>query len=200
MERARRVGYDLFIVEAGRDGAARPSKLFFGRSARVRQRTYELRYGRSLIEFQPELTTANQVAEVTVTGWDARGKQPITATAKRSDLRTRGVGAAGGQEAIEQAFKKRKEIVSDIPVESEHEARRLALETLEDIAKDMVRGSGATVGLPDLRAGTVLRLEGLGRRFSGRYFVTATTHSIGNGGYTTRFECRREELAEGGSA
>jgi Bacteriophage probable baseplate hub protein len=40
-------------------------------------------------------------------------------------------------------------------------------------------------------------LEGLGERFSGRYFLTATTHTIADGGYTTQFECRREELKEG---
>ena len=49
----------------------------------------------------------------------------------------------------------------------------------------MVNGSGSTVGLPDLRAGIVLQIDGLGDRFSGRYFVTATTHTIGDSGYTT---------------
>jgi phage protein D len=50
------------------------------------------------------------------------------------------------------------------------------------------------VGLPDLRAGSVVNIDGLGARFTGRYFVTSTTHAIGDGGYTTQFECRREEL------
>jgi Bacteriophage probable baseplate hub protein len=58
----------------------------------------------------------------------------------------------------------------------------------------MVKGSGSTVGLPDIRAGCVIMLERLGKRFSGRYFVTSTTHTIGDGGYTTQFQCRREEL------
>jgi phage protein D len=57
----------------------------------------------------------------------------------------------------------------------------------------MVKASGSTVGLPDLRAGSVVMIDGAGKRFSGRYFVTATTHAIGDGGYTTQFECRREE-------
>ena len=39
----------------------------------------------------------------------------------------------------------------------------------------------------------VVELGGMGVRFSGRYFVTGTTHTIGDGGYTTQFECRREE-------
>jgi len=31
-----------------------------------------------------------------------------------------------------------------------------------------------TVGLPELRAGTVLQIEGVGARFSGRWFVTSS--------------------------
>lgn len=194
LERARKIGYDLFIVESGQNGASGASQLYFGRSVGVRQRTYKLTYGKSLIEFQPELTTANQVSEVTVTGWDRVNKKPITGTAKRSELTTQGVGEAGGQAAIEQSFNQRKEIIADVPVESEAEAKQLARETLERIAKDMVKGTGSCVGLPDLRAGVVIEIDGLGARFTGRYFVTSTTHAISDGGYTTQFECRREEI------
>jgi phage protein D len=60
----------------------------------------------------------------------------------------------------------------------------------------MLMGTGSTVGLPDLRASSVVYLDGLGKRFSGRYFVTGTTHTIGDSGYTTQFECRREDIQE----
>lgn len=190
LQRARRIGYDLFVEEQPQGG----SRLYFGPSVNLRQVTYELNYGRSLIEFQPNLTTVNQVAEVIVRGWDAVKKEPIEVTVTRNEIRTRGVGSEGGQEQIEQAFNQRQEVIADRPINSEQEARTLARETLERIAKGMVKGSGSVVGLPDLRAGSVVYLTGLGKRFSGRYFVTATTHTIGDGGYTTQFECRREEL------
>jgi phage protein D len=192
MERARRIGYDLFVEEQEGGG----SRLYFGPSVNVQQVTYELNYGTSLIEFQPELTTANQVGQVTVRGWDSVRGQPIEVTVNRSEIRTRGVGQAGGQEFIEQAFNQRQEVIADRPVNSEQEARTMAREILERNAKDLVKGSGSVVGLPSLRAGNVVHLTGLGERFSGRYFVTATTHSIGDSGYTTQFECRREELQE----
>ena len=41
-----------------------------------------------------------------------------------------------------------------------------------------------------------MNIDGVGTRFSGRYFVTSTTHTIGDSGYTTQFECRREELKD----
>ncbi len=194
MERARRIGYDLFVDEQGQNGHAGQPLLRFGRSLQVRQVSYQLTYGRSLIEFKPDLTTANQVGEVTVRGWDPVNKKKIEQTAKRSEISVKGVGAAGGQAAIEQSFNQRQEIVATKPIESDTEAKTLALRTLEENAKDMVKGSGSTVGLPDLRAGSVVQIDGLGKRFSGRYFVTSSTHAIGDGGYTTQFECRREEL------
>ena len=48
------------------------------------------------------------------------------------------------------------------------------------------------MGLPDLRAGQKVRITKLGTRFSGTYFVIKTTHTLGDGGYTTKFTARRE--------
>jgi phage protein D len=198
MQRARAIGYDLTVVEDG-DSAklqAKPSKLRFAPSENAGRSIYELKYGISLIEFQPTLTTANQVSKVTVRGWDAEKKERIEATADRRSLETKGVGKAGNQPAIDQAFEQREEVIVNRPVNSRQEAETYARRRLEDNAKEMVTGSGSVVGLPDLRAGSVVYISGVGERFSGRYFVTSTTHTIGDGGYTTRFECRREELKD----
>jgi phage protein D len=194
LERARRIGYELVVEEKGQNGQSSPSAMTFGPSTDTRRVTYQLTYGKSLIEFKPELTTANQIGEVTVRGWDPVNKKKIEYTAKRSEIAIKGVGSAGNQQAIEQSFNQRKEIIATKPIESDDEAKTLAIQTLQDNAKEMVKGGGSTVGLPDLRAGCVVQINGLGTRFSGRYFVTATTHAMGDGGYTTQFECRREEL------
>lgn len=191
LERARRIGYDLFVDEPPDGGKP---KLTYKRSTSVRQTSYRLSYGKSLIEFQPELTTHNQVGKVIVRGWDPVQKKKIEFTATRDQIKTKGVGAAGGQAEIDKSFKDKAEIIATKPVESEAEAKRVATEILEGIAKEMVKATGSTVGLPDLRSGVVLEIDGLGDRFSGRYFVTKSTHAIGDGGYTTQFECRREEV------
>jgi uncharacterized protein len=191
MQRARRIGYDIFIDEPPHGGQ---SVLKFKRSTDVRRTAYKLTYGTTLVEFQPELTTANQVGKVTVRGWDPVQKKKIEFTATRDMIRTRGVGVKGGQTDIDNSFKDKMEVVATKPVESESEAKNLATEILEGIAKEMVKGTGSTVGLPDLRCGVVLDITGLGNRFSGRYFVMGTTHTIADSGYTTQFECRREEL------
>lgn len=208
MERARRVGYDLFVIENPKkngDGPKQqPSELYFGPSNNVKDVAYKLSFARykvgssvtagelfPLIDFKPELSTAQQVSEVTVKGWNPKTKKPISQTANRSEIKTKTVGG-GAQKAIEKSFSERKEIITDRPVSTDGEAKKLALASLDMIAKEMVKGNGSTIGLPDLRAGSVIEMDGMGKRFSGKYFVTATTHSIGDGGYTTNFECRRE--------
>ena len=48
------------------------------------------------------------------------------------------------------------------------------------------------MGDPRIRAGTVLRLEGLGEEFGGLYRVTQATHTLDSGGYRTSFDVRKE--------
>lgn len=194
MERARRIGYDIFVQEKSKNGQSQKPTIYFGPSVDLRRVTYELKYGISLIEFQPALTTANQVGEVIVRGWNAKTKKFIEGKATRDDIKTKGIGKNKGQGVIDQSFNQRKEVIADRPIATEEEAKQLARETLERIAKDMITATGSVVGVPDLRAGSIIKVLGLGDRFSGTYFVTGTTHSINDSGYITQFECRREEV------
>lgn len=194
LERARRIGYDLFVQEVGSSGRAEESVLYFGPSGGIIRPAYKLGYGRSLIQFAPTLTTANQVDKVVVRAWDSRNAKPIVKEYTRKQLGlNRRAGDAGGRDTVDKSFEQREEIIVDHPVTSAEEAERLARSRLEENAKDFIKGSGSTVGIPSLRAGSVLDLDGLGERFSGRYFVTGTTHTINDSGYRTQFECRREE-------
>ena len=52
-------------------------------------------------------------------------------------------------------------------------------------------GSGTAIGDPRIRAGAVIRFDGLGPDFSGDYRVASATHAIDAGGYRTTFRCAR---------
>lgn len=197
MERARSIGYDLFVKDEGENGKSEESVLHFVPSESLKKVTYILHYGRSLIDFQPTLTTANQVGQVTVRGWDPKKKTAISHTAKRTDIPNKGLGNVTRQKLADQSFNQREEIIADRPIESKAEAQKLAEQTLNNIVKDMVKASGTVVGLPDLRAGNMIHIKGVGNRFSGHYFVKSTTHSISDGGYTTKFEGRLERVDKG---
>jgi phage protein D len=189
MERARRHGYSLYMHEEKKNGKAE-RYLYFGPSDLIRDVTYELVWGQSLIQFRPTLTTANQVSQVTVRGWNRRTRKPIVGTAKWGDP---GLDINRDQHAVALAIKGKHEVIIDRPVHSVKEAKALAKDILRNLLKDMVKASGSTVGLPDLRAGRKVHIRELGERFSGEYFITETTHTIGDGGYQTTFNARREK-------
>jgi phage protein D len=77
-------------------------------------------------------------------------------------------------------------------VRSKAEADQVALGRLEELALAYVQGTAACDGRPQLRAGTVVDLDGAGRTFSGRYYVTSVTHTLNQDqGYRTSFTVRR---------
>jgi phage protein D len=183
MNRAHAIGYELTVEEADSG-----TIIHYQPSEQTNDFAYRLSYGASLVSFDPNLSTARQVSRVSVHGWDAVHKAPINATATLDQI-----GTPSGAPPVDAALQGREEVISDRPVATTPEAQTLATETLKRISKELITARGATIGLPRLRAGCAIYLDGLGERFSGRYFVTATTHTCGGNGYTTQFECRRED-------
>jgi phage protein D len=199
LARARRRGYVMFVQEPDPDVRGSQKRLYFGPSQTapvpgLRDVTFELEWGKSLIDFKPTLTTANQFKSVTVTGWNRRTAKPIKETVSLDDPK---LNRNKDLYRLLEACDPREEYVVNKPVFNEKEAKALALATLMDRQKEMVKCSATTVGLPDLRAGRTVRILGVGARFSGVYFITDTTHTINDSGYVTKFNARREDDGAG---
>ena len=201
---ALRNGYELIFIndvkdpqyqnlKSSLDEQKPPPFLYFGPSLGLAKVSYLLEWGKSLIQFQPTLTTTNQVSEVTVRGWDSLKKKPIKVTVKRSDLDIRSQKDKKRAEKLEEGFDKQREVLVDRPAFNEKDAKQLAIAMMKDNVQNMVTGRGSTVGTVDLRAGSFIQIQGLGKTFSGRYFVKSTTHTINASGYLTEFEARLEE-------
>lgn len=193
MERARHNGYDIYIEEVVENGQT-VSKLHFHPPDQGIPATYELVWGQSLINFKPTLKTKDQIAKVTVRGWNPERKEEIVGEATWDDLDLQGLPSVDDMAQVDSALAGSEEVIADEPIDNEPEARQKAIDHLSRMAKDLVTGSGSTVGLPELRSGRPVYIRGLGTRFSGRYLITSSTHSIGDSGYTTQFEARMEEL------
>lgn len=149
----------------------------------------------NLISFAPTLTAADQVSKVTVRGWDPRTKQAIGVTATVDNLPS-GMGSGlTGPAAATEALGGREDTVIDAPVASVEEARELATALLRERAYQFVTGTGRIAGLPQLRPTDVLEIHGIGRRFSGNYFVTRVEHTLSASGFFTDFGVRR--IADG---
>jgi phage protein D len=189
-ERARVRGYSIFLDYDKND----KEFLYFGPSQDLHDVTYELTWGTSLVEFKPALTTTNQISQVTVLGWDRKSGKAVKGTAKWGD---KGLEINRDQQAVAAAIDAQHEVITNVPVHSEKEAKEKARDILRNQLSEMVKASGTTLGLPDLRAGRRVVVKNVGPRFSGEYFVTETTHTINDSGYRTTFSARREEKKGG---
>jgi phage protein D len=155
--------------------------------------SYRLTWGQSLIEITPTVSTNLQVHSVIVHGWDRRAKKPFTVEIKYDDKR---LGLPKEMQRIIAQTPASSETITDEPVFSKKEAEQKALGVMRNQQKLMVTVKGKTIGLPDLRAGKYIELAELGARLSGRYLVTATTHTLDSSGYTTSFDARLEGAAQ----
>jgi phage protein D len=209
MERAKRLDYDCYILPDPKTGEdtlyfIKPTDGRDGRAVRVYRLAYApgLSTGPSaqpaglipnLIDFTPTLTVSKQVSKLTVRGWDPRTKQQIAFTATAENLPA-GQNAADGQsgpQAAESTLGGRQEVLVDAPVTSDEEARELAISLLRERAYEFITATGRVAGLPELRPGDNLEIYGLGKRFSGTYFVKRVEHTLGSGGFFTQFTGRR---------
>jgi phage protein D len=205
MQRSREIGYDIWIKDTtDQTTHMRTVTFHYGPSKSVTRPTYVLVWGRSLISFQPTVQTARQVNAVTVNGWNAVTKKPISETVTRADLvkKNEKVIAPEDLGMAENQLAQKMEIVVDRPLNTPKAAKEAAEAALLKLAQGLVTGKGKTIGLPELRAGRKVKIcmnpldidpaQPPLDRFSGIYEITETTHTISDSGYTTDFSCRME--------
>lgn len=152
-------------------------------------------WGRTLISFTPTLSTAAAIETVVCRGADPDGEGParrIEVTRSWSDI---GLDDAllgpAGDGGISDAVAGLREVIKPDDVRTEADAIRAADRHLRDLAATLITGEGMSIGLPELRAGRLVELSGMGTRFSGLYRLTRTTHNFGAAGYTTSFSARK---------
>ncbi len=182
-ERARRIGYEVRVDDR---------TLMFRRARTAASKVYVLEWGKTLKSFQPRLSTVHQVSRVVVKGWNPETREEIEGIAERGDEETTMSGARSGSQISEEAFgiTAEKEIVNRA-IRSVEEANRIALAHFNRLALSFITGTAACIGVPEIRAGEVIELKGLGERFSGLYYITSSTHSINDSGYLVTFQVRR---------
>jgi uncharacterized protein len=182
-ERAAQIGWEVVVED---------KTLFFRPAGNGGSEALSLTLYEDLSEFSPRLSTAGQVGKVIVRGWNPKNKQPIESTADHPDSRMG--GRRSGAELV-AAFGTAALIEVGRPVMSQAEADQIARGLFNRTALELIVGEGACDGRADLRAGKVVGLRGLGKRFSGSYYVTRAIHRYtADRGYETRFQVRRTAL------
>jgi len=150
-----------------------------------------LEWGKSLIDFTPRLTLANQVGEVEIRGWNPAAKKEFIGSAKWENISDSGLSERAVQMVKSSPGAGTKKVAIDRAIHSQKQADDMAKAILKNITGTLITGTGNCIGMPELRAGKTIKLEGLGPRFSGVYILTGTTHTLSDAGYKTKFEVRK---------
>jgi phage protein D len=183
LQRAGRIGYEM---------SASGTTLYFCHRRNNLGEVLTLDREMDLLEFHPRLTTMNQTSEYALRGWDVKNKTGLKSMAAAGSENTKMGGSITGPTVAQRAFGTATVTSVDRPVGSQAEADQIAKGRFNEMALGFISGSGVTVGNNKLRAGTVVKLQGLGKRFSGQYYVTATNHCYTPArGYRTAFTVRR---------
>lgn len=147
-------------------------------------------WGESLRSFRPRLTSAGQVSEVIVRGWDPKTKKEIVgrSTAVKGDHETN-IGGSGGDKS-KQAFGAAKQVIVDRPIHDQGQADTMAQSVMDMRGTRFIEADGLCEGKATIKAGTQVEVKTVGTRFNGKYNVTATVHTFTPAeGYTTQFIC-----------
>ena len=178
-QRAAAVGYLLYVE----------GKRLCFKPLAANGKPVELRWGETLREFRPRLTTIAQVNSVTVRSWDPGMRREIIGQA------TKGQGAPEikqdkkGGEAAKSAFNiEATQLISNHPLRTQAAADRLAQAVANRQIERFVEAEGTCGGAPQIVAGKTVKIGAVGDHFSGTYFVSATSHIYNaTEGYHTHF-------------
>ena len=182
-DRGRRIGYELFMINDTLNFCPRPID---------KKKALTLALGQDILEFAPRLTTMRQTSEVVVQGWDPKKKEAIIGSAGVGKEAATMDGTTSGPKATNGIFDAASLTVVDHPVATKAEADKIALGLYNKMALTYVIGDGLCYGRPDLMAGSLVEITGVGEKFSGLYYVTSAKHSWTTArGYRTRFTVQR---------
>ena len=174
--------------------------LFLSRLIKEFSPSTTLRWGESLVDFNPRVNSVGQIAGVsaklTLREIPLSFMLTIFWDFDREILGVSVVpGQAAGASAIEGIVGGQSITKVDLTVGSPADIAANAMcltRTLREKINTRVTGSGTAIGNPDIRVGSLMRLEGLGQDFSRDYRVTSAVHTIDSGGYKTNFEVAAE--------
>lgn len=182
-KRAQLIGYEFYT---------RDKVLYFQPPQHGGRAAVTLQIGQDITEFTPRLRSLAQVGEMTVRGWDVMKKAVIVGTAGTGQESTTMGGKSSGPRRTNRAFGKAGATSVDVPVPSKARADQMARGRFDEMALTYIEGEVECVGHPQLRAGTVVDIQGAGETFSGAYYLTSVTHTVSSGqGYRTHLEVRR---------
>jgi phage protein D len=185
-DRAHRIGFEMFVRE---------KKLIFRARKNDGQSDVVLSQETGLLEFYPLLSSMHQTPKVEIRSWNFAEKSAWVGRASSDDESAKMGGDTVGLAAANTAFGNACVSSAAHPAASQADADQRAKGRLKAMALGYITADGSSLGRTDLRAGTVVKVQGMGKRFSGFYYLSSTTHTYTpKAGYLTAFQARRNAV------
>jgi uncharacterized protein involved in type VI secretion and phage assembly len=179
-ERAARIGFELF-VQSGEMHFRKPKQ----------NQLLELTWLKELTSFQVRVSSAEQVKNVEVRGWDYKNKRSIIGTCAKQNIITKTEHGQGHltSSVFQGQPSSPKLIVVDQPISTVKEAERMAEALFNEVSDEYIHADGRAQGNPQLRPGRVVKLKNM-NQYSGEYYITETRHIYSERIYGTHFSMR----------
>lgn len=172
---AESLNYEFFIVG---------KTLYFRKKNVNKTPLMTLAWGKHLMNFHVEQNIADQVTKVTVRSWDAKNQKVIEASS--SDVNKIGTNSKTGPDLMKTLGEFEEYLF--LNVEDSQDAKEKAEAAMNERAMRLITGRGECIGLPEIRAGRYIKLDGLGKRLNQPYYIKSATHTMDESGYKTRFK------------
>jgi len=169
--------------------------MYFIKPRDDRKEIAKLELGKDIISFSPRMNTTGLVTEVEVRGHNPRDPNtPIVGRATSGSERVQEPGRRTGSQIARERHGNVKKVIPNVIANSLEHANAIAQSMLNKLSDGLIEGDGVCIGLPQIRPGVNIRLERMGKKFSGKYYVKETTHTIDDGGYRTSFKVKRNAI------
>lgn len=183
-DRAEKLGFEFRVFA---DPGTGENKLFFKEPQDKVNKGLVLEWGKNLVKFNYRVNIAGQIDKVVVGGYTEKEKRRIESTAIQKPWVLKFLAPKALERIAKGSGNKSQQTIDDEMNKSQDLANKRAKAELRKITDKLVSGGGECAGMPAVRAGSVVDIMGIGARFSGAYYITSSTHTIGSGGYTTSF-------------
>ena len=145
----------------------------------------QLVFGDDLIEFRPRVTSAEQVNDVKVRGWDPVQKQTVIGSANAATVTTDSL--RDNPASLANKFGGPTFTAVNRPLAQQAQVDGAAGSIAELISSAFAEADGLANGNPKLKAGATVSVGVVGDKFSGKYTLTSARHVFGEQGYRTHF-------------
>lgn len=183
---AREIGHEATVRDGAFDFTAPRPAQDAPETTGAAEEVLLLRRGSDLLRLRAVVTSADQVGDVQVRGWDVAEKRALIGhrTAGTRSAQVNGASPAD----LARTFGDPVYVSGDVPYRTQAEVDAAAAALSEQIGGAFAEFEAVARGNPKIRAGAAIAIADVGDPFDGKYVVTTSRHTFDQAsGYQTHF-------------